>query len=223
MARRRTARAMGKRYTEHGMPHRSALFQTADFNRAHSDMIEEAACAAEDVHEVARQVRNLGHGTCGGVEQHARRARRRRQTSALAGKRRTTPISSTPQSGATGTTTGQSTPNSGGASPSPTLLPTLTPSASPSIAPSPPPSPTPLNGQVDLHGGVFSVNQSGSSFVLQHSGVMTTIIVSQTTQWSGTATSLAQLQVGWHAEVIGQASAGVVTATSVNANPVTDT
>jgi hypothetical protein len=86
--------------------------------------------------------------------------------------------------------------------------------------PSPPgatPSPTPPTG-VDLRGRISSVSAATQTFVLRSGATSTTLQVTSTTQYSGTATSFGQLQPGWHAEVHGQRAGMSVIATDLNAN-----
>jgi eukaryotic-like serine/threonine-protein kinase len=95
------------------------------------------------------------------------------------------------------------------------------PSSTRTPTPSPPgatPSPTPPT-TVDLRGRIASVSSATQTFVLRSGATSTTIQVTSTTQYSGTATSFSQLQPGWHAEVHGQPSGASVMATDVNANP----
>jgi hypothetical protein len=80
------------------------------------------------------------------------------------------------------------------------------------------PSPT-ASSALTLHGSVSSVNLASHIFVLDHRGTITTILVIASTHYSGTATSLGQIQPGWHAEVMGKRSGGMVVAITVNATP----
>jgi hypothetical protein len=74
-----------------------------------------------------------------------------------------------------------------------------------------------------VYGSVTVVDTTNNDFTIVHNGNATTIQVNPSTQWTGTATNLGQVQVGWHATVVGQSAGGTVTAISVDANPNTDT
>lgn len=90
----------------------------------------------------------------------------------------------------------------------------------PTSAPTVPVSTQPPIGQhVEFQGTIASVNQDDQSFELKRSGTTTTIKVNAGTQYSGSAKSFDQLQVGWSAEIHGVRIGGAVVATEVNANP----
>lgn len=99
--------------------------------------------------------------------------------------------------------------------------PTSTPTPRPTATPRPTPTPLTPGQTVTLRGSVGSVDTSSSSFTLnQRGGVTTTIAVSGTTQYSGSATGLSSLHSGWVATVTGVVQSDLsVAATSVNASP----
>jgi hypothetical protein len=87
----------------------------------------------------------------------------------------------------------------------PTPLPTNTPASVPTAAPTNTPRSIPVGQTVDLHGTIGTINTSENTFILNiTSGSATKVIVTESTQFVGSATSLQGLAKGWSAEVKGQ-------------------
>lgn len=77
--------------------------------------------------------------------------------------------------------------------PTPTEVPEATPTTAPTAAPT---ATRTIVGSV-LRGRVVSVDVSANSLVISNNGVQYTILVDQTTTYTGVATQLSGIQTGW--------------------------
>jgi hypothetical protein len=104
-----------------------------------------------------------------------------------------------------------------------TAMPTVTAQSTPTPRPTRTVRPTPTlptSGPADVHGSIRSINVTAGTFGYRiTTGARTTIITTTQTQFTGAATSLSGLQVGWLAEVVGTYQPnGTVLATLVNSS-----